>query len=168
MPRTRGASSVRIRLPAAGADLFASLAKRTDEIDEGAQGGGKVATAGIVEKRPREALPPRFQHGLQGTTVEIGRRRRGGEALLTWANRHGYHVLLEPLFVTDPCIAAGCQHVDEAVFGNHLEADVRIGSEEGWHDTGQDEARGTDRHIQSKRTRRFCVGSRSFGRRTGS
>ena len=69
--------------------------------------------------------------------VEIGRRRRGGEALLTGANGNGDHVLLEPLFVTDPGIAAGGQHVDEAVLGNHLEADVRISGEEGRHDTRQ-------------------------------
>ena len=42
-----------------------------DEIDERAQRCGQEAPAGIVEKRPREALPPRFKDGLQCTTVQM-------------------------------------------------------------------------------------------------
>src|ERR1700677_731091 len=37
--------------------------------------------------------------------VEIGRRRRGREALLTRPDGNGNHVLLEPLVIADPRIA---------------------------------------------------------------
>ena len=45
--------------------------RRLDEIDERAQRRGQKAPAGIVEKRPREALPPRFEDGLQRAAVEM-------------------------------------------------------------------------------------------------
>ena len=57
--------------------------------------------------------------------VEIGRRGGGGEALHARADRHRDHVLLQPLVVADAGIAAGRQHVDEAVLGDHLQPDVR-------------------------------------------
>ena len=86
--------------------------------------------------------------------VEIGRRGGGREALLARADRNGDHVLLEPLVVADAGVAAGRQHVDETVLGDHLEADVGIGGEEGRHDAGQHQARGADRHVQPQRARR--------------
>src|SRR5215470_7638386 len=41
-----------------------------DEVDEGAQRCRQVTAAGIIEKRPRKALPPWFEHGDQRTVVE--------------------------------------------------------------------------------------------------
>src|SRR5258708_14726887 len=47
------------------------VSRRLDEIDERAQRCGQETPAGIVKKRPREALPPRFKDGLKGTAVEM-------------------------------------------------------------------------------------------------
>src|SRR6185437_10213703 len=41
------------------------------EVDERAQRRGQVAASGIVEERPRKALPPRFENRLQRAAVEM-------------------------------------------------------------------------------------------------
>ena len=47
------------------------LPRRLDEIDERPQRRGHEAPAGIIQKRPGEALPPRLQDRLEGTAVEM-------------------------------------------------------------------------------------------------
>jgi hypothetical protein len=89
--------------------------------------------------------------------VEIGRRGRGGEALHARADRHRDHVLLQPFVVADAGVAAGRQHVDEAVLGDHLEPDVGIGGEEGRHDRGQHQPRGADRNVEPQRAGRLVA-----------
>ena len=86
--------------------------------------------------------------------IEIGGAGGGREALHARADRHGDHVLLEPLVVADAGIAAGRQHVDEAVLGDHLQPDVGIGREEGRHDRGQHQPRRADRHVEAERAGR--------------
>ena len=49
---------------------------------------------------------------------EIGRRRGGDETLLPRADRHGDHVLLQPLVIANAGIEAGGQHIDETVVGD--------------------------------------------------
>ena len=105
-----------------------------------------AADAGMVQKVARVLRT--------AAPVEIGRRRDRGEALLARADRHGDHVLFEPLVVADAGIAARGQHIDEAVLGDHVEADVRIGGQERRHDPGQDQPGRADRHIEPERAGR--------------
>ncbi len=86
--------------------------------------------------------------------VEVGRRGRGREALHARPDRHRDHVLLQPLVVADAGVAAGGQHVDEAVLRDDLQPDVGIGGEEGRHDRGQHQPRRADRHVEPQRARR--------------
>ena len=48
--------------------------------------------------------------------IEIAGRSGRYEALDPWANRHRDHVLLEPLIIANPGVAARSEHVDEDVF----------------------------------------------------
>ena len=80
--------------------------------------------------------------------VEIGRRGGGGESLQTRPDGNGDHVLLQPVVVADAGVTASCQDVDEAVVGDHLQTDFRIGDEEGRHDPGQHKFGRADRHVQ--------------------
>src|SRR5215468_3698312 len=41
------------------------LRPRLDEVDERTQRCGYEAWSGVVEERPREAQPPRLEHGLE-------------------------------------------------------------------------------------------------------
>ena len=43
-----------------------------DEVGEGAERRGQMTAAGVVEKRPRKALPPRFQHRHKCAAVQYG------------------------------------------------------------------------------------------------
>ena len=63
------------------------------------------------------------------------------------------HVLLQPFVVANAGVAAGGQHVHEAVLGGDFQLDVGIGRQEGWHDTGQYKPSRTDRHIEPERAR---------------
>ena len=85
-----------------------------------------AAQAGMAEQVARMFGP--------AAAIEVGRGRGGGEALDARADRHRDHVLLQPLVVADAGVAAGRQHVDEAVLGDHLQPDVGIGGEERRHD----------------------------------
>jgi len=82
---------------------------------------------------------------------EIGRRCGGGEALHPRADRHGDHVLLEPLLVADPRVAAAGEHVDEAFLDDDLQANVRISFQERRHDRRKDEACGAAWHVELER-----------------
>ena len=101
-------------------------------------------------KRPRRQAWSSRSRGCCGRpcAIEIGRSGGGGEALDARPDRHRDHVLLQPLVVADAGVAAGRQHVDEAVLDDHLQPDVRIGGEEGRHDRGQHEPRRADRHVE--------------------
>ena len=77
--------------------------------------------------------------------IEIGGRCGGREALDARSDRHGDHVLLQPLVVADAGVAAGREHVDETVLGDHFEPDVGIGGEERRHDRRQHQPRCADR-----------------------
>ena len=85
-----------------------------------------AAQAGVAEQLARMLRP--------AVAIEIGGRGGGGEALHARADRHRDHVLLEPLVVADAGVAAGREHVDEAVLGDHLQPDVGIGGEKRRHD----------------------------------
>ena len=84
--------------------------------------GETAAQAGVGEQVARMLGP--------AARIEIGGRGGGGEALDARPDRHGDHVLLQPLVVADAGVAAGRQHVDETVLGDHLQPDVGIGGEE--------------------------------------
>ena len=73
LPRPKSAESAQ----KAGPQLRSRTATATwrlafDEVDEGAQRRRQMTAAGIIEKRSRKALPPWFQHRLQGAAVEVG------------------------------------------------------------------------------------------------
>ena len=89
-------------------------------------------------------------------TIEIGGRGGGGEALHARPDRHRDHVLFQPFFVADAGVASGCQHVDKAFFGDHLQPDVGIGGEERRHDGGQHQPRRADRHIEAQASPPAC------------
>ena len=112
--------------------------------------GGGHRTAGELSEQARVVEEFARMMGA-AAPIEIVRRGRGSIALHTRTDGNGDHVLFQPLVVADPGIAAGCQHVDEAILRDHLEADVGIGREEGGHDARQDEARRTDRYVQPQR-----------------
>ena len=63
----------------------------------------------------------------------------------------GDHVALQALVVADAGVEAGRQHVDEAVLGDHLQRDARVGGEEPADDRRQDGARDDDGHVQAQR-----------------
>ncbi|EGE60719.1 hypothetical protein RHECNPAF_13600103 [Rhizobium etli CNPAF512] len=87
-------------------------------------------------------------------TVEIGRRRGSGKTLPARADRYCDHILLQPLVITDAGIASGSKHIDEALLGDDLEANIGIGGEEWRNDSWQHQARRADRYIEPQRTGR--------------
>jgi hypothetical protein len=86
--------------------------------------------------------------------VEVGGSRRGRVALHSRTDRHGNHVLLEPLVVADARVKTGREDINEIFFGNHFHPDLRIGPEEGRNDSRQDQARGADGNIEPECARR--------------
>lgn len=86
--------------------------------------------------------------------VEISGGGGGRKTLHARPDRHRNHVLLQPLVETDAGVAASRQHVDKAVFGDHLELDVRMGGEKRRRDRGQHQPHRADRDVEAKRTRR--------------
>ena len=108
--------------------------------------GEAAAQAGMAEQVARMLRP--------AVAVEIGRGGGGGEALDARADRHRDHVLLQPLVVADAGVAAGREHVDEAVLGDDLQPDVGIGGEERRHDARQHQPRRADRHVEPQRAGR--------------
>ncbi len=66
--------------------------------------------------------------------VEVGRRSSSSETLHPGANRHRNHVLLKTFFIADTGIAAGGQHVDEALFRNNFQLYFGISGQESRHD----------------------------------
>ena len=81
---------------------------------------------------------------------KISGRGGRGEALRARADRYRDHVLLQPLAVADAGVAAGGEHIDEAVIGDHFETDVGIGREKTRHDCRQNQSRHHHRHIQAQ------------------
>ena len=102
--------------------------------------GEATAEAGVAEQVARVPRP--------AATIEIGGRSRGREALDARPDRHRDHVLFQPFVVADARVAPGRQHIDEAVLGDDLQADLGIGGQEGWDDRGQHQTRGADRDIE--------------------
>ena len=62
--------------------------------------------------------------------IEIGGGGGRRETLLARADRHGDHVLFEPLVIADAGVAAGRKHIDETVLGDHFQPDFGIGARE--------------------------------------
>ena len=108
-----------------GSTFTISPSRSNSQTRHGAA-GEPAAQAGVVEQLARMS-----RGGRAGRDRRATPRSRSAAAR---ADGNGDHVLLEPLVVADPGIAAGRQHVDEAVFGDHLEPDVGIGGEKGRHD----------------------------------
>ncbi len=162
--------------------------EETDDADAGKSGiDGEIGRgAGAHEQRPRGldahhlAGAFKFPYGHRATgeaaaearvieelarmlratmAIEVGGSRSSREALGTRTDGHCDHVLLQALFITDPGVETGSEHIDEAILSNHLQANVRIGCEEARHDRGKHEPGGADRHIESERAGRLIAKS---------
>ena len=132
-------------MPATAASTARSVARADAAPISGPVGSTShhLAVALELPGRHRAAGEPAAQAGMveqvarmlgSAARIEIGRRRGGGEALHARPDRHGDHVLLQPLVVADAGVAAGRQHVDEAVLDDDLQPDVGIGREKRRHD----------------------------------
>ena len=117
------------------------------ELPGGHRSAGETAAqAAVVEQVARMGWPP--------APVEVGGRGRCGEPLLTRPDGNGNHVLFQPLVVTYARIAAGLEHVNEAILRDDVQANVGIGGKEGWDDARQHEQRGADGHVEAQRAYR--------------
>ena len=105
------------------------------------------ARAGRRGRADREGAPA-------AACIEITGRRGRGEALDARTDRDRDHVLLEPLFVADPGIAARGQHIDETALDDDLQPDVRIGLQERRDDRWQHQTGGARGHVELERSGR--------------
>lgn len=83
--------------------------------------GEATADAGVAEELS----------GMFGS-AELSEIRRGGggcETLGAWPDGHCNHILLETLIITDTCIAACRQNINEAFIGDDFEVNIWIGCE---------------------------------------
>src|SRR5690606_7914801 len=69
--RGRGAAVRGEGQPFEGEGQPSAAGHRLDEVDEGAERDRQVFPARVVQERPREARPPRFEHGLELPAVEV-------------------------------------------------------------------------------------------------
>lgn len=83
------------------------------------------------------------------TSIEVGWGGAEGKTLVARPDRYRNDVLLQPLATADAGIACCREHIDETFLGDHLEANIRIGSEERRNDFGQHQSRRADRHIEA-------------------
>src|SRR5580765_5537970 len=85
--------------------------------------------------------------------VKVSGSRSRRKALRARTDRHGDHVLLQSLVITDSSVEPGAEYIDEAIVGGHLQTNLRISCEKARHDPRKDEPHGADRHIEPERTR---------------
>jgi hypothetical protein len=83
---------------------------------------------------------------------QIGRRSRKRKALLTRADRHRNHVLLQPLIIANTRVAPSFDDVDKVLIRDNLQTDIGIGYKKRRHDMRQHKPGCTGWNIELQRS----------------